>query len=317
LRPMPTIPPHARTVWLWGPAAVHGMALRSAARAVAAGRAVALIDGAMAFHTRPLVAMAKACRIVPEAFLRQIHLVRAFTCWQFTTLLCEHLEPLLAAQPIGLILLLDPLTHFYDQDVTFKEATLLFQRVLQALSAPPPRWPPVLMAQVVPAMRTRRAFARDLLRVVDVGLRLLTGAGRWSVEVPSCANLWRWCGDLAEFRVGSKQRWRDGHQRAAEAGAQLQGIQHRLAAEVVVGDEIGLPGAAADDVGNLPKGFELLAGIAIVVALRGVPSLRKPRGGIAAVQPQIPYRTGRMIREPDRVRHLRLIDVTEAYAQLL
>jgi hypothetical protein len=183
LRPMPAIPPHARTVWLWGPAAVHGVALRSAARAVAAGRSVALIDGAMAFHIRPLVAMAKACRIAPEGFLRRVHLVRAFTCWQFTTLLCERLEPLLAAHPIGLILLLDPLTHFYDQDVTFKEASLLFQRVLQRLSALPPHWPSVLVTQVVPAMRTHRAFARDLLRVVGVGVRVTPAADRWSVEV--------------------------------------------------------------------------------------------------------------------------------------
>jgi hypothetical protein len=177
LRPMPAIPPHGRTVWLWGPAAVHGVALRSAARAVA------LIDGALAFHVRPLVAMVKACRIAPEAFLRRVHLVRAFTCWQFTTLLCERLEPLLATQPIGLILLLDPLTHFYDQDVTFKEATFLFRLVLQRLMPLPPHWPPVLVTQVVPAVRTRRAFARDLLRVVEVGVRVTPGAARWSVEV--------------------------------------------------------------------------------------------------------------------------------------
>jgi hypothetical protein len=180
---MPAIPLYARTVWLWGPAAVHGVALRSAARAVAAGRAVALIDGAMAFHIRPLVAMAKACRIAPEGFLRRVHLVRAFTCWQFTTLLCERLEPLLATQPIGLVLLLDPLTHFYDQDVTFKEATCLFQRVLQTLSALPPHWPPVLLTQIIPAVCTRRAFARDLLRVVEVGVRVTPGAARWSVVV--------------------------------------------------------------------------------------------------------------------------------------
>jgi hypothetical protein len=183
LRPRPAIPAYARTVWLWGPAAVHGVALRSAARAVATGRAVAFIDGAMAFQVLPLVAMAKACRIAPAVFLRRVHLVRAFTCWQFTTLLCERLEPLLATQPIGLILLLDPLTHFYDQDVTFKEATCLFQRVLQRLRPLPPHWPPVLVTQVVPAVRTRRAFARDLLRVVEVGVRVTPGAARWSVEV--------------------------------------------------------------------------------------------------------------------------------------
>ena len=183
IRPMPEIPPQARTVWVWGPAALHGVALCSAARVVASGRSVALIDGDLAFQVTPIVAMAKACRTAPDIFLRRLHLARALTCWQFTTLLCERLEPLLAAHPIGLILLLDPLTRFYDQDVTFKEATFLLQRVLQALNPLPSHWPPVLITQVIPAVRTRAGFARDLLREVEVGLRLLAGEGRWSVQV--------------------------------------------------------------------------------------------------------------------------------------
>jgi hypothetical protein len=184
MRPMLTIPAHARTVWVWGPAAVHGVALRSAARVVASGRSVALIDGDLAFQVTPIVAMAKACRTAPEIFLRRIHLARAFTCWQFRTLLCERLAPLLAAQPISLIILMNPLTHVFDQDVTFREATFLLQRVLQTLAHLPLHWPRMFVTQVVPPAHTpRRAFARDLLRVVDVGFRLTPSAGRWSVEV--------------------------------------------------------------------------------------------------------------------------------------
>jgi hypothetical protein len=183
LRPTPTIPPQARTVWVWGPAAVHGVALRSAARAVASGRAVALIDGDMAFQVAPIVAMAKACRVSPDRFLRRIHLARAFTCWQFTTLLCERLEPLFVTEPISLVILMNPLTHFFDQDVTFKEATFLLQRVLQTLVHLPAHGPRLLLTQVIPPTHTpRRSFSRDLLRVVDVGLRLTQHAGRWSVQ---------------------------------------------------------------------------------------------------------------------------------------
>jgi hypothetical protein len=99
-------------------------------------------------------------------------------------LLCERLVPLLATHPISLIILMNPLTHFFDQDVTFKEATFLFQRVLQTLAHLPPHWPGILLTQVVPPERTRRrSFARDLLRVVDVGLRMTPGAGQWTVEV--------------------------------------------------------------------------------------------------------------------------------------
>ena len=80
VRALPAFPPDARAIFLWGPFAVHHVALRSLARAVASGHSVALIDGDMAFDVAPIVALAQACRVPPETFLRRIHLVRAFTC---------------------------------------------------------------------------------------------------------------------------------------------------------------------------------------------------------------------------------------------
>jgi hypothetical protein len=184
VRPPLTIPAQARSVFLWGDARVHSVALHTAARVLAQGAQVAIIDADMAFQLRPLVAMARACRVPPEVFLRRVPIVRAFTCWQFTTLFCERLNPLLATHPIGLVILLDPLTYFFDEDVTRKEATLLLRRVLDTLAQIPPAGPRVLIAQVVPAYRPPgRRFARDVLRAVDVGLRLLSGEGRWSIEV--------------------------------------------------------------------------------------------------------------------------------------
>jgi hypothetical protein len=151
---------------------------------LAHGRHVAIIDANMAFQLRPLVAMAKSCRVPPDTFLRRAHIVRAFTCWQFTTLLCDRLAPVLASHPIGLVILLDPLTPFFDEDVTPKEATLLLRRVLDTLAQIPSAGPRFLVAQTVPAYRPPgRRFAGDLLRVADVGLRLLPGEGRWSIEV--------------------------------------------------------------------------------------------------------------------------------------
>jgi hypothetical protein len=184
VRLAPALPPQARSLFLWGNSRVHSVAFHTAARVLGHGLQVAIIDADMAFQLRPLVAMARACRVPPEVFLRRAHIVRAFTCWQFTTLFCERLNPLLATHPIGLVILLDPLTHFFDEDVTRKEATLLLRRVLDTLAQIPPAGPRVLIAQVVPAYRPPgRRFARDLLRVVELGLRLVPGEGRWSVEV--------------------------------------------------------------------------------------------------------------------------------------
>jgi hypothetical protein len=184
VRPLPAIPPQVRSVFLWGDARVHQVALRTAAQALAKELQVAVVDAGMAFHVRPIVAMAKACRIAPDTFLRRVHIVRAFTCWQLTTLLCDRLNPLLATHPTGLVILLEPLTAFFDEDVTSKEARLLFQRVLQTVADRPQAGPRLLIAQTVPAYQTpRRVFARDLLRVVDVGLRLMPGTDRGLVEV--------------------------------------------------------------------------------------------------------------------------------------
>jgi hypothetical protein len=84
MRPALALPPQARALFLWGDHRVHTVALHTAARVFATGAQVAIIDADMAFQLRPLVAMAKACRVPPEVFLRRVHLVRAFTCWQFT-----------------------------------------------------------------------------------------------------------------------------------------------------------------------------------------------------------------------------------------
>jgi hypothetical protein len=166
VRPMPAIPPQARSMFLWGDMRVQWVALRTAAGAVAKGLGVALLDAATAFQVMPLVAMAHACRVPPEAFLQRVSIARAFTCWQLTTLFCERLAPLLAAQPMGLVVLLDPLTHVFDEDVTDNEARILFRRVLDTLAQVSSAGLRVLVTQTVPAFLTpRRVFARDLLHL--------------------------------------------------------------------------------------------------------------------------------------------------------
>jgi hypothetical protein len=106
LHPVPAPPPQARSALLWGDAGVARVAVRTAAAAVKRGIAVAVIDGAMAFEVTAIAAAAQARRVPPERWLRQIHIARAFTCHQVATLLCERLEPLLASQSVGLIILI-------------------------------------------------------------------------------------------------------------------------------------------------------------------------------------------------------------------
>jgi hypothetical protein len=169
---------------LWGDASVAHLAMRTAAAAVDSRIPVAIIDGAMAFDVTTVAANAQARRVPPERFLRQIHIARAFTCHQVATLLCERLDPLLASQQVELVILLGPCTTFFDENVPFKDAFLLFQRVLGTMKALCERGPLLLIAQALDEHRTRRAlFVRELVKAVELGLRVYTSEGRRHVQL--------------------------------------------------------------------------------------------------------------------------------------
>jgi hypothetical protein len=184
VRPLPTIPPQARSGCPWPPVPVRHIALRSMARAVASGGSEALFDGELACEVAPITMITQACRISPKVFWRRVHRVRACTGWPFATLFCERLASLLRTQPIGLIVLLNPLTHFFDEDVTDRKAVFLRQHVLRQVRQLPPAWPKLLIAQTVPSPHTpRRLFDGELLRAAEVGLRLHACEGPWRITV--------------------------------------------------------------------------------------------------------------------------------------
>jgi hypothetical protein len=184
LHPVPPPPPQARSALLWGDASVARVAVRTAAAAINRGIAVAVIDGAMAFDVTAIAADAQARRVPPERWLRHIYIARAFTCHQVATLLCERLDPLLASQSVGLVILLGPCTTFFDENVPFKDAFLLFQRVLRKIEALCTRGPLLLMAQALDGYRIRRTlFVRELVRAVELGIRVSTVEGRRHVQL--------------------------------------------------------------------------------------------------------------------------------------
>jgi hypothetical protein len=184
LHPVPSPPPQARSALLWGDASVARAAVHTAAAAVSRGIAVAIIDGATAFDVMAIAADAQARRVPPERWLQHIYIARAFTCHQVATLLCERLDPLLASQAVGLVILLGPCTTFFDENVPFKDAFLLFQRVLRKIEALCTRGPLLLMAQALDGHRTRRTlFARALVKAVELGIRVSTVGGRRYVQL--------------------------------------------------------------------------------------------------------------------------------------
>jgi hypothetical protein len=184
LHPVPPPPPQARSAILWGDTSVARVAVRTAAAAVNRGVAVAIIDGAMAFDVTTIAAYAQTRRVPPERFLRHIHIARAFTCHQVATLLCERLDPLLASQQVGFVILLGPCTTFFDENVPFKDAFLLFQRMLEKIATLCKRGSLLLIAQALDGHRTRRTlFVRELVKAVELGIRVYTVEGRRHVQL--------------------------------------------------------------------------------------------------------------------------------------
>jgi hypothetical protein len=189
LRSTPPLPRRARSAILWGEASVASLAVRTAAIAVGHGVPVAVIDGAMAFKVTPIVAQAQARRMPPERWLRQIHVARAFTCHQLATLFCERLDPLLIARRIGLVVVLGPCSTFFDESVPFKDAFLLFQRVVRQVEALRQRGPLLLLAQALDARwQRRRLFLRALMPAVDLGVRVGREADRHRIQLVHSAD---------------------------------------------------------------------------------------------------------------------------------
>jgi hypothetical protein len=184
LHTVPPPPPRARSAILWGDTSVARLAVRTAAAAVDSGVPVAIIDGALAFDVTTVAAYARARRVPPERFLRQIYIARAFTCHQVATLLCERLAPLLEAQRVGLVILLGPCTTFFDENVPFKDAFLLFRRALAKIQSLCTHGPLLLIAQALDSRRSRRLlFARALINTVELGIRVSIVAGRRQAQV--------------------------------------------------------------------------------------------------------------------------------------
>jgi hypothetical protein len=99
-------------------------------------------------------------------------------------LLCKRLDPLLASHGVGLVILLGPCATFFDENVPFKDAFLLFQRALQKVESLCTQGPLLLVTQALDRHRTRRiSFVRALVKAVELGIRVSTVDGRRHVQL--------------------------------------------------------------------------------------------------------------------------------------
>ena len=132
--------PFPKKVLFWGDGA-GGISSYVAGWMAGRGIDVILLDGANRFNPYVVSSFARNVLIPPEKLLRRIRIARAFTCHQMATLMGERLALLLHARTVGAIhesplqrpwvILLGPLTTFFDEDVPEREVRPLFEKSLR------------------------------------------------------------------------------------------------------------------------------------------------------------------------------------------
>lgn len=167
-------------------------------RAVMEGREVVFLDGGNSVDPHGMVAVGKRAGLTREEILPRVHVARAFTCHQMTTLVLDMLDKKLEETGAGFAVFACLPEMFLDEDVERGEAHQLFQRSARALRRT------VEERQVVGLVTNaglaklyrRRSIRRQLYESVDRVIRVThrkggvridrldTGTSEWYAAVP-------------------------------------------------------------------------------------------------------------------------------------
>jgi hypothetical protein len=153
-----------RGVLLWGEP-VRGLAAAAAAWGVAREAEVLVVDAANRFDPYQLVRQARGYGLAPAAALARVRVARAFTSHQLVRLLKEVLPARLT--PGALVVLLGPVSLFYDEQVPLSERRRLFKDLVRLLAGIKSRAALLLLQPRLPRAAANRHFGRLLAPVLD------------------------------------------------------------------------------------------------------------------------------------------------------
>jgi len=125
-----------------------------------------VVDAANAFDPYRLVREAVRRGVPSREALTRVRVARAFTCHQLVRLVQEELTGELSSD--SLVLVLGPVSLFYDEQIPLAERQRLFQDLVQTLTAIKTRHPLLLLQPYLPQGAANRRFGRLLMPVVDV-----------------------------------------------------------------------------------------------------------------------------------------------------
>ncbi len=174
-RPLPStlttllsLPP-GKAALLWGEP-FRPLAGAAAAWGVARGARVLVVDAANAFDPYRLVREARSRGISRAAALSRVRVARAFTSHQLVRLLKEELQGEL--EPLSLVLVLGPVSLFYDEQIPLAERRHLFTNMVAILSTCKTRAPLLLLQPPRPRGAANRRFGELLTPMLDYLVRL-------------------------------------------------------------------------------------------------------------------------------------------------
>jgi hypothetical protein len=164
-----------RGVLLWGE---HLRPLTAAAAVwgVARGAPVWVVDAANRFDPYRLVREAASHGLSPREALSRVRVARAFTSHQLVRLFEETFPSNLERG--SLVLVLGPVSLFYDEQVPLSERRRLFQDLVQLLARIKTQSALLLLQPLLPGAPNNHGFGRLLTPVIDYFVEVETREGR-------------------------------------------------------------------------------------------------------------------------------------------
>jgi hypothetical protein len=167
-------------------------------RAVMEGHEVVFLDGGNSVDPHGMVAIGKRVGLTRDEILPRVHVARAFTCHQMTTLILDMMDKKLEETGAGLAILACLPTMYLDEDVERSEAHQLFQRSMRAVRRLVGEREVVgLVTNAgLAKLNHRRSIRRQLYEGADRVIRVLhrkggvqierldTGTAEWYAAVP-------------------------------------------------------------------------------------------------------------------------------------
>ncbi|MFZ5448796.1 MAG: hypothetical protein ACOZFS_09205 [Thermodesulfobacteriota bacterium] len=153
-----------RGVLLWGEH-LRSLATAAAVWGLSRKAPVWVVDAANRFDPYGLVREAARCGLSPREALSRVRVARAFTSHQLVRLLAETFPASLA--PGSLVLVLGPVSLFYDEQVPLTERRRLFQDLVTHLTRIKAQSALLLLQPLLPRAANNQHFGRLLAPVID------------------------------------------------------------------------------------------------------------------------------------------------------